>query len=129
MSKINFIVEKTNDGFSAFAEHEDLPVATSSDTMTELKVNIVDAYNSYAEIKGFKEVTIEDIQIQLDLHQLFDFYKEINASALGARIGMDKTLISQYVNGHKKPGAKQLNKILDGIKQLGSELASLELTM
>ena len=97
--------------------------------MAELKVNIVDAYNSYAEIKGLKEVTIDDIQIQLDIHQLFGFYKEINASALGSRIGMDKTLISQYVNGHKKPGTKQVNKILEGIKQLGNELASLELSV
>lgn len=129
MSKIVFIVEKTNDGFSAFAESEDLPVATSGDTMTELKINIVDAYNSYAEIKGLKEVTIDEITIQLDLPQLFEFYKEINASALGSRIGMDKTLISQYVNGHKKPGTKQVSKILEGIKQLGNELASLELSI
>lgn len=129
MSKITFIVEKTADGFSAFAENEDLPIATSGDTMAELKINIVDAYNSYAEIKGLKEVTIDEITIQLDLPQLFEFYKEINASALGSRIGMDKTLISQYVNGHKKPGSKQINKILIGIKQLGQELSSLELSI
>lgn len=129
MSKITFIVEKTNDGFSAFAKRENLPVATSADTMAALKTNIVDAYNSYAELKGLKEITINDIVIQLDLHQLFEFYKEINASALGSRIGMDKTLISQYVNGHKKPGSKQISKILDGIKQLGQELASLELSV
>jgi hypothetical protein len=129
MNKIIFIVEKTKDGFSAFAEKEDLPIATSAYTMAELKTNIVDAYNSYAEIKGLDEVTINEITIQLDLPQLFEFYKEINASALGSRIGMDKTLISQYINGHKKPGSKQVKKILEGIKQLGSELASLELSI
>ena len=43
-------------------------------------------------------------------------------------LGMDKTLLSQYVNGHKKPGPKQVKRIMDGIKQLGSELSSLELT-
>ncbi|MDQ7949534.1 MAG: hypothetical protein REI93_11855 [Pedobacter sp.] len=129
MEKVVFIVEKTKDGFSAFAENEDLPVATSADTMAELKENIVDAYNSYAEIKLLDQLTLNNIAIQLDLPQLFEFYKEINASALGSRIGMDKTLISQYINGHKKPGAKQINKILYGIKQLGSELASLELTV
>ncbi|WP_316768041.1 hypothetical protein [Pedobacter frigiditerrae] len=129
MSKIIFIVEKTNDGFSAFAENEELPIATSGDTMIELKENIVDAYNSFAEIKGLDEITIDNITIQLDIHQLFEFYKVINASALGSRIGMDKTLISQYVNGHKKPGTKQVNKILEGIKQLGKELSSLELSI
>lgn len=127
MKKIVFIVEKTADGFSAYAEDENIPAATSADTMAELRINIVDAYNSIAELKGWPEVTIDEINVQLDLPQFFDYYKIINASALGTRIGMDKTLLSQYVNGHKKAGPKQIQKILNGIKQLGSELSSLEL--
>ena len=127
MKKIVFIVEKTSDGFSAYAEDDNIHAATSADTMAELRTNIVDAYNSVAELKGIPEVTLEEINIQLDLPQFFDYYKIINASALGSRIGMDKTLLSQYVNGHKKAGPKQVQKILDGIKQLGRELSSLEL--
>ena len=126
MKKIVFIVEKTSDGFSAYAENDNIPAATSADTMAELRTNIVDAYNSVAEIKNLQEVTIDDINIQLDLPQFFDYYNVINASALGIRIGMDKTLLSQYINGHKKAGPKQMQRILDGIKQLGSELSSLE---
>jgi transcriptional regulator with XRE-family HTH domain len=75
-----------------------------------------------------KELSLDDFSIQLDLPQFFDYYKIINASALGSRIGMDKTLLSQYVNGHKKPSHKQVEKIMNGIKQLGNELASLELS-
>ena len=127
MKKIVFIVEKTSDGFSAYAEDDNIHAATSADTMAELRTNIVDAYNSVAELKGIPEVTLEEINIQLDLPQFFDYYKIINASALGSRIGMDKTLLSQYVNGHKKAGPKQVQKILNGIKQLGRELSSLEL--
>lgn len=127
MKKIVFIVEKTSDGFSAYAEDDKIPAATSADTMAELRINIVDAYNSVAELKGWPEVTIDEINVQLDLPQFFDYYKIINASALGSRIGMDKTLLSQYVNGHKKAGPKQVQRILNGIKQLGSELSSLEL--
>ncbi|SFH25103.1 hypothetical protein [Pedobacter insulae] len=126
MKKIVFIVEKTSDGFSAYAEDDNIQAATSADTMAELRINIVDAYNSVAELKGWPEVTIDEINVQLDLPQFFDYYKIINASALGSRIGMDKTLLSQYVNGHKKAGPKQIQKILNGIKQLGSELSSLE---
>lgn len=127
MKKIIFIVEKTSDGFSAFAEDDNIPVATSADTMAELRTNIVDAYNSFAELRALPEVNIDSITIQLDLPQFFDYYKVINASALGSRIGMDKTLLSQYVNGHKKAGPKQVQRILDGIRQLGSELCALEL--
>ena len=128
MKKIVFIVEKTDTGFSAYAEDDQIPAATSADTMAELRINIVDAYNSIAELKGLPQVGINEINIQLDLPQFFNYYNVINASALGARIGMDKTLLSQYVNGHKKPGPKQVKRIMDGIKQLGSELSSLELT-
>ncbi|MET3115013.1 hypothetical protein AAKU52_002754 [Pedobacter sp. CG_S7] len=127
MKKIVFIVEKTADGFSAYAEDDNIHASTSGDTMAELRTNIVDAYNSIAELKGLPEVTIDTINIQLDLPQFFEYYKIINASALGSRIGMDKTLLSQYINGHKKAGPKQVQRIMNGIKQLGSELSSLEL--
>lgn len=129
MSKIEFIVEKTNTGFSAYASDESLPIGTSGDDVTELKTNIVDAYNSYAEIKDIDQITIDDVLITLDVKQFFDYYKIINASALGAKIGMDKTLISQYANGHKKPGPKQVDRILSGIRQLGQELSTLNLSI
>lgn len=127
MKKIVFVVEKTSDGFSAYALDNNVNVGTSATNISELKANILDAYNTYAELEGIKEATIDDILIQLDVKQLFEYYKVINASALGSRIGMDKTLISQYVNGHKKPSGKQIEKILNGIKSLGKELSSLEL--
>ena len=129
MKKIEFIVEKTNDGFSAYAVDDKIAVATSGDNFTELKANILDAYNSYAEFKELKQASSNDISILLDIPQFFQFYKVINASALGAKIGMDKTLISQYVNGHKKPSPKQVNKILNGIRQIGKELSSIDLAM
>lgn len=130
MKKIVFIVEKTSTGFSAYAEDFDnIPAGTTGDTMTELQDNILDAYNSVAEIKGLKAATINDITIQLDLPQFFDYYKIINASALSTRIGMDKTLLSQYINGHKIASEKQVQRIMMGIKQLGCELASLELSV
>lgn len=129
MSKIEFVVEKTGTGFSAFATDENLPIGTSGDNITELKNNIVDAYNSFAELKGWQELTIDDIIIKLDIPQFFEYFKIINASVLGAKIGMDKTLISQYVNGHKKPGPKQVERILIGIKELSQELSSLNLSI
>jgi len=129
MSKIEFVVEKTGTGFSAYATDEKLPIGTSGDTITELKKNIVDAYNSFAELKGWNEVTIDDIIIKLDIPQFFEYFKIINASVLGAKIGMDKTLISQYVHGRKKPGPKQVERILMGIKELSQELSSLNLSI
>ncbi len=65
--------------------------------------------------------------ISLDVAQFFEYYDIINAKALGKRIGMNNSLISQYTSGKKEAGPKQIHKILAGIKQLGEELSSLEL--
>lgn len=128
MKKIVFIVEKTNTGYSAYADDfEKIPAATSGDTLAELRTNIVDAYNSVAELKGWPDVTIDAITIQLDLPQFFEFYKVINIKALSSRIGMSNTLLSQYIHGQKKASKKQVGRILTGIKDLGKELSELEL--
>ena len=127
MKPIKFIVEKTDTGFSAYAKDEKYPLTTVGDTMDELKGNMLDAVNSYMEFNGLPEVGRESIAIQIDLAQFFDYYKEINAKAIAKRVGMNETLLSQYVNGIKEPSEKQTQKILSGIKSLGKELSALEL--
>jgi len=49
----------------------------------------------------------------------------INAKFLAKRIGMNETLLSQYVQGTKKPSAKQTGKILNGIHEIGKELINI----
>ncbi len=128
MKKVVFMVEKTNTGFSAYAEDfEKYSVGTTGATIEELKRNILDALNTLSEHKGEKEFSEDDISTKLDLPNLFEFYQELNATAIGKRAGINKTLLSQYVNGHKSPSPKQLHKIVDSIKQLAKELESLEL--
>ena len=38
---------------------------------------------------------------------------------------MNPALLSQYVQGKKKPSIRQTNKILEGIQQIGKELSEL----
>ena len=40
---------------------------------------------------------------------------------------MNELLLSQYVNGKKKPFKKQVNRIVDGLHEIGKE--HLELTL
>ena len=127
MKKIAFVVEKTATGFSAYAEDFDnLPVGTTGKDMATLKQNIISALNLYRDHKGLKPLSDKDIVVVLDLQQFFEYYKEINAKSLSQRIGMNQTLLSQYINGIKKPSAKQVKKILDGVRALGRELTQLE---
>lgn len=125
MKKINLIVEKTSTGFSAYAE--DLPVFTTGKSMTELKSNILEATNLYQEEVGGAAISLNDINITLDLPQFFEYFKVINAKALSERVGMNQSLLAQYVGGQKKPSVKQVEKILLGIRELGKELTELQI--
>jgi transcriptional regulator with XRE-family HTH domain len=72
-------------------------------------------------------VADENLKIHIDLQQFFQHYKVLNSRFLAQKIGMNATLLSQYVRGRKKPSARQTEKILNGIKSIGRELADLQL--
>jgi len=120
--KIDMIVERTKTGYSAYAEH--FPVYTVGKSLDELKGNILEALNLFLEKQG-RSVTEKDLRIKLDLPQFFEFYKVINAKALSERIGMNQSLLAQYIKGHKKPSPTQTKRILKGVQEIGNELASI----
>lgn len=122
MKKISLIVEKTETGYSAYAE--DYPVYTAGNNLDELKNNILEALNLYFdETKSL--ITVDDLKIVLDLPQFFEFYKVINAKALSERIGMNQSLLAQYIKGNKKPSTAQAQRILKGVQQIGRELSEI----
>lgn len=120
--KIEIIVEKTKTGYSAYAEK--FPVYTVGKTLEELKSNILEAINLYMNHRE-RSVDEEDLRIMLDIQQFFAFYKVINAKALSERIGMNQSLLAQYIKGIKKPSPKQATRILKGVQQVGKELANI----
>lgn len=122
--KITVIVEKTNTGYSAYPP--EYPIATTGASIVELQKNILEVLTFYFEDEGY-EVSTSNIILQLDLQQFFQYYRVLNARHLAEKIGMNPTLLSQYVQGHKKPSAAQSAKIMRGIQQIGRELADLKL--
>lgn len=120
--KIEKIVEKTKTGYSAYAEK--YQVYTVGNSLDELKSNILEALNLYFENKK-KAVTEKDLKISLDLPQFFEFYKVINARALSEHIGINQSLLAQYIKGNKKPSPTQTQRILKGVQQIGNELAAI----
>jgi predicted RNase H-like HicB family nuclease len=122
--KIIMTVEKTDTGFSAFSE--DYPIFTTGQSIPELINNTYEATEFYFEEESIK-VNHSDIKFEIDFKQFFKYYKVINAKFLAEKIGMNATLLSQYVQGHKKPSAKQTEKILSGIHQIGQELSGINL--
>jgi len=122
--KIKMIVEKTDTGFSAFSES--YPVYTTGRTIPELMDNALEAANLGFEDENVK-ITREDLKFEIDFKQFFQHYRVLNARFLAEKIGMNPTLLSQYVQGHKKPSEAQTEKILLGINRIGQELSELNL--
>ncbi|WP_255462736.1 helix-turn-helix domain-containing protein [Galbibacter sp. BG1] len=122
--KIILTVEKTDTGFSAYSQ--DYPIFTTGQSIPELINSAYEAAEFYFEDENIK-LSNTDIKFEIDFKQFFKYYKVINAKFLAQKIGMNATLLSQYVNGTKKPSAKQTEKILNGIHQIGQELSEINL--
>lgn len=125
MAKIEFSVERTSTGFSAYTTADDLTVAVVGETLAELKANMLDALTLHFEDEG-RTFVEGDLKVTLDLPQFFEFYKVINVSALAARIGMPQSLLAQYIGGQKKASTKQTARILEGVRAVGRELAAMD---
>ncbi len=122
--KITMTVLKEDAGYSATAVVGDNFIATEADTFDALKENIIEAVNLTFEDKGYV-YDIEDIKFEYDLESFFDFYKVINAKALSERIGMNQSLLAQYIKGIKKPSKAQTERILRGVQSIGRELSEV----
>jgi predicted RNase H-like HicB family nuclease len=121
---ISIIVEKTDTGFSAYSD--EYPIFTTGRTIPELIDNAVEATNLYFEDDKIA-VKHDNLKFEIDFKQFFQYYKVLNSKFLADKIGMNPTLLSQYVQGHKKPSEKQTEKILYGIHQIGQELSEINL--
>ena len=123
MKKLKVIVEKTSTGFSAYVD--DLPVYTTGSDVQKLTANIVEALNFYFnEIKEKEEISSKSLTISFSIPSLFELYP-INVKHFASRIGMNYTLLSQYVQGRKKPSEKQAEKIVEGLQEVGRELSKV----
>lgn len=123
MAKIKVKVEKTETGFSAYTEK--YAAFTTGKTVEVLQTNMVESLNLLFD--GERVVTKNDLSFQMDLTSVFEVYPVINMRALSRRVGMNYTLLAQYATGKKKPSPKQTAIIMDGIHEIGRELAELNL--
>jgi hypothetical protein len=123
--KYKFVIERSKTGYSAYEIK--LPIFTYGDTIHEMRLNALEAVNLYEEETDRKSSTINNLSFEIDFKQFFDYYKVINSKHLAKRIGMNESLLSQYVNGKKNPSKKQVERIIDGLHEIGKELTELVL--
>lgn len=126
--KMTVVVMKEKWGYSATSTKGEYFIATDGDTFEELKANMLEAINFTFEEKSI-EYSMDDLVVTYDLESFFDFYKVINAKALSERIGMNQSLLAQYIKGIKKPSPAQTKRILRGVQQIGKELCDVRFLM
>lgn len=126
--KIKLTILKEDVGYTATGQWKDISLVTCADSWEELQEMIVEMVNLSFEEYGFT-YTIEEIQLAYDLESFFDFYRVINAKALSERIGMNQSLLAQYIKGKKKPSPRQTKRILEGVQQIGRELTEVRLLL
>lgn len=56
------------------------------------------------------------------ISRVFLTHPELNASAVGRRLGISQSLMAQYINGTKKPSKERERRIMDEIVAIGNEL-------
>ncbi len=122
--KITVRLIKEDSGYSATCTVQDKFIVSQGDSYPELQSNILEAVNLAFEEEGFT-YTLAEISFSYDMESFFEFFKVINAKALSKRIGINQSLLAQYIKGHKKPSPTQKKRILDGVQQLGRELAGV----
>jgi predicted RNase H-like HicB family nuclease len=132
--RITSVVEKTKNGFSAYLEGIDGVVAASK-AFDEVKSLLIEALEMHIKtslelgepipeiLKGKYEVIF-----QMDLPSLFEWLSgRISQTGLARIVGINNTLIHQYVTGVKKPGPKQRLRIEQNLHNFASDLQRINL--
>ncbi|MDO4173088.1 MAG: DUF2442 domain-containing protein [Prevotellaceae bacterium] len=70
---------------------------------------------------SFESFTYDDA-VPSPLQHFFLTHKEINVAEFARSLGMNATLLRNYINGFKKPSAERENAILEHIHKLGKEM-------
>ena len=74
-------------------------------------------------ISSFFETTEPDTNNPIA--DVFKRFPQLNVSEVARTIGINKSLLSRYIYGIKKPSAQRTEQILGAIRQLGREMAAI----
>ena len=76
-----------------------------------------------------EDVSFESFEYEMPepvgISRIFLTHPELNASAVARRLGIQQSLLAQYIRGLKKPSVEREKMILDVIREIGSELSAV----
>lgn len=131
MKKAIVIIEKDENGFSAFIDGITSTVIGEGKSVAEAKADLT---NSYEEVKQSYERVGEEIPAELqdltfdykyDISALFNAFNFLNVSKFAERIGISPSLMRHYKGGDTYISTAQAKKIESGLHQIAQELMSV----
>ena len=67
----------------------------------------------------------EEPDVDNVIARVFERFPQLNVSEVASTVGINKTLLFRYIYGIKRPSRKRTEQILDTIRQLGRDMASI----
>jgi transcriptional regulator with XRE-family HTH domain len=125
LQKLVATIVKEDVGYSACTTFMHHSVHAEGESFQELVHDLLEAIN-FALEEQQTTFTSENLIFRYDLKSFFAFYRVLNAKALSKRIGMNQSLLAQYISGKKRPSDKQTRRILQGVKEIGQELTEID---
>lgn len=130
---MNVFVEKHKDGTYWGTVTEVPGVVTSyGSTLSELKLNVEQAYADYYELAvELEEDYVSELEAkpvfryQLNLKNIFHLLPEVKVSTIAAKANINPSLLRQYKTGKAEASEEQAKKVLAAMHQLGEELLSV----
>lgn len=129
MKKIlDVIVETGKDGFGCFIANNAGLLTTFVGQGKTARLAIEDFLCAHQEVLDVAKAEQKEFP-ELAFHFIFDIgaffnYYPLSVSSFARYIGMNESLLRQYVAGVKKPSTKTLARIRKGLDALGHDISS-----
>lgn len=126
--KVTVFVEKQpgEKNCSCFID-EDFDKCTLTGFGANVDAAVKDLVNTREELVGMGyDIPEFEMTFKYDIWAFFDKFP-ISITPLAKRIGVNPSLMRQYVSGNRKPSQKRLEEIEAAIHEFGRELSSVSL--
>ena len=131
--KVTVIIEKDENGFSAFVDGIRSTLIGEGPTVAEAKADLLNSYKEVTEsyLAAGEEIPTElqdlEFTYKYDISALFDAFRFLNASKFAERIGLSPSLMRHYKSGDTYISAEQAKRIEGGLHQIARELLQVVL--
>ena len=136
MKKILAIIEKGTDGmYSVYTPSTTSTVLngqgnTVEEAIEDMKEAMREVIEAYQEADGKVPDELQgplEFEYKYDVPSLFNHFDVLNLSAFSKKIGINASLLRQYKNGLAFASGKQVEKIKNGLHELGRQLSAAQL--